>query len=165
MQLTRKRVLIGLLLVVILAAAPFGWRAMRERVRAIPARGGAVFTTDPLPTAHYLQNDPAWKDDTIGGSGERLERVGCTVSSLAMAFDYYGVKATPKELNQFLKNHEGYTLRGWLKWNAVSKFADGKVIIDFIGPATHSRIDDALRRKQPVIVKVFIRSVIPHWVI
>jgi hypothetical protein len=165
MKMTRKRIVFALLLAVTVVAAPFGWRAARERLNAIPARGGAVFTMAPLATAHYLQNDPAWKDDTIGGSGERLERVGCTVSSLAMAFDHYGVKTTPKELNVFLKTNEGYTLRGWLKWNAISTFAGGRVAMDYIGPATHARLDDALRRQQPVIVKVFISGVIPHWVL
>jgi hypothetical protein len=165
MKVTRKRVLVGLFLVVAVLAAPFAWRALRERLNAIPARGGVIFTMTPLTTKHYLQHDPAWKDDTIGGSGERLERVGCTVSSLAMAFDRYGVKATPKELNDFLKANEGYTLRGWLKWNAVSQFAGGKVEMDYIGHATHARIDAALRRQQPVIVKIFISGVIPHWVL
>src|SRR5262245_48878003 len=165
MKVTRKRVLAGLLLAIMIVASPFVWRAARERMNAIPARGGVSFTMPPLATAHYLQNDPAWKDDTIGGSGERLERVGCTVSSLAMAFDHYGIKTTPRELNEFLKANEGYTLRGWLKWNAVSKFADGKVTMDYIGPPTHERIDASLRRQQPVIVKVLISGVIPHWVL
>jgi hypothetical protein len=164
-KFTRKRILIGLLLAVVVMATPFAWRASRERLNSIPARGGELFKMSPIPTAHYLQNDPAWKDDTIGGSGERLGRVGCAVASLAMAFDHYGVKATPKDLNNFLKTSEGYTLRGWLKWNAISKFADGKVTMAYIGPATHARMDEALRQQQPIIVKVFINRVIPHWVL
>ena len=35
----------------------------------------------------------------------------------------------------------------------------------YIGPATHARMDEVLRQQQPIIVKVFINGVIPHWVL
>ena len=82
-----------------------------------------------------------------------------------MALDYYGVKATPRELNDFLKQNDGYTIRGWLKWNAVPRFTGDKVVMDYIGAPTHVRIDRALRANQPVIAKVFINGIIPHWVL
>ena len=165
MRISRKRLLWACLILVVLFGALLGRRALRDRVDAIPARGGEIFTTAPLPTIHYLQKDARWENDTVGGTGERLARVGCTVCSLAMALDYYGLKTTPKELNDFLKQNDGYTLRGWLKWNAVSSFSGGKVAMDYIGAPTHVRIDRALKNNQPVIAKVFINGIIPHWVL
>lgn len=165
MRIRKKRLLWTCLILVVLFGAVFGRRALRERVDAIPARGGEIFAMAPLPTIQYLQKDARWENDTVGGSGERLARVGCTVCSLAMALDHYGVKTTPKELNDVLKQNDGYTLRGWLKWNAVPNLTAGRMTMDYIGAPTHGRIDQALKNNQPVIAKVFINGIIPHWVL
>lgn len=151
--------------VFVLAAGFFGLRMSRERPHPIPARGGEVLTMMPLQTTHYLQKDPRWESETVGGSGETLGQVGCTLCSLAMALDYYGIKTTPKDLNDFFKRNDGYTPQGWLKWKTVSSFANGKVAMDYIGPPAHRRIDQALRSSQPVIAKIFINGAIPHWVL
>jgi hypothetical protein len=165
MKLTRKRIIAASLLLVL----PFGviWakRAFLERWSAIAATGGQSFTVSPIPTPHYLQKDERWKNETVGGTGERLARVGCAVCSLAMALDHYGVQISPKELNDFLKHNDGYTMRGWLKWNAVSRFDKGKVEMGYIGRANFGRIDQALERSDPVIAKIYINSIIPHWVL
>jgi len=165
MKVTKKRILWAVLAVVLVLAAVWAKRALPERLNAISAMGGEVFTMPPIETAHYLQKDARWENDTIGGTSERLARVGCTVCSLAMALDHYGVKTTPKELNEFLKRNDGYTIRGWLKWNSVSNFTAGKVWMGYIGRPSHARIDQALKGGQPVIGKVFINGIIPHWVL
>ena len=115
MKISRKRSFWFGLLTVLVLAVVWGKRGLLERFRAIPAKGGEAMTVGVMMTPHYLQRDPRWADETVGGTGERLARVGCTVCSLAMALDYHGMTATPKELNHFLKEHDGYTLRGWLK--------------------------------------------------
>ncbi len=83
-----------------------------------------------IVTTHYRQRDSRWEKETLGGLGESMAPVGCTVCSLAMALDFYGVKQTPQELNDFLKRNDGYTVRGWLKWDSVSKVSNGQVTID-----------------------------------
>ena len=78
--------------------------------------GGASFQNFAnIETPFYLQRDPRWKDQTVGGSGESLGKVGCTVASLAMALHHYGLAMTPAQLNESLKAHSGYTFRGRLK--------------------------------------------------
>lgn len=149
-------------------AAPLSiWvkRSLGERFNAIPARGGQLLTVPAIATPHYLQRDPRWGNETIGGSAERLARVGCTLCSLAMALHHYGAETTPKELNDFLKRNNGYTIRGWLKWESVSGFTGGKVEMDYIGRPGFGRIDGALKNNHPVIAKVYINGVIPHWVL
>src|SRR6266545_2793433 len=165
MKLTKKRLIsLAAACFLVLLAGFWARRALPERLNAIPPSGGESFRMAVISTPHYLQRDPRWENDTIGGTSERLARVGCTVCSLAMALDHYGARTTPKELNDFLKQNEGYTIRGWLRWNSVSNFTAGKIWMGYIGKPSHARIDQALKDGQPVIGKVFINGIIPHWV-
>ncbi len=161
----RKRVLIVGLAVVLLAVGLWKWHELRERAAAIPPRGGESLMLATIPTTNYLQRDSRWANDTVGGTQESLARVGCTVWSLAMALDHYGVQVTPKALNDFLKKNDGYTARGWLKWDSVSKISEGKVSLDYLGDPSFERIDAALKNNQPVIAKVFINHTVSHWVL
>ena len=161
----KRRIILGAGVLPLILAGLWARRALPERLNAIPASGGESFSMAAIPTPHYLQKDPRWKNDSIGGSGEKLARVGCTVCSLSMALGHYGVGATPGELNDFLKQNDGYTLRGWLKWNTVSNFTSGKVVMEYIGRPRFSRIDATLKTGHPVVVKVLINGIIPHWVL
>lgn len=128
--------------------------------------GGEAFQDFPIiETPVYLQRDRAWEADRIGGTGETLRRVGCTVCCLAMGLAHFGIHKTPGELNGWLKTHEGYSPRGWLRWESVSKLTDGKVYVDFRAPLSHETIDAALKARQPVLAKVFINRVVTHWVL
>jgi hypothetical protein len=82
-----------------------------------------------------------------------------------MALGHYGVSFTPKTLNDALKTNNGYTRRGWLQWSAVSTISGGKVLVRVLAKPTHDDIDAALEAQHPVLVKVFINHVIPHWVL
>jgi hypothetical protein len=161
----KRRINLAAAGLLVLLAGFWARRALPERSNAIPPSGGESFRMPAIPTPHYLQRDPRWENDTIGGTSERLARVGCTVCSLAMALDHYGVTTTPKELNDFLKQNDGYTIRGWLKWNSVSNFTNAEVAMDYIGKPSFIRIDRALKDGQPVIAKVFINGIVPHWVL
>ena len=138
-----------------------GWNA-----NAIAGVGGEPFRDFPMiETPIYLQHDRAWEGERIGGTGETLGSVGCTVCCLAMGLGHFGFEQTPKQLNAWLKSNEGYSLRGWLRWETVSKLTAGKVRVDFRAPLNHETIDAALKARQPVLAKVFINRVIPHWVL
>jgi hypothetical protein len=82
-----------------------------------------------------------------------------------MALEHYGVSFTPKTLNDALKTHGGYTRRGWLQWNSVAEISAGKASVHVFDKPTHADIDVALQAQHPVLVKVFINHVIPHWVL
>ena len=153
--------LVGLALLGVLAF----WYLRGRNSPPIAAAGGTAFTNyTAIVTPHFLQRDPRWKDETIG-SGETLAKVGCTVSSLAMALESYGVSFTPGALNDALKKNGGYTRRGWLVWSAVEKISDGKASVRALDKPTHADLDAALQARQPVLVKVFIDKIIPHWVL
>jgi len=138
-----------------------GWNSS-----AIACRGGEAFQHFPvIETPAYLQRDKAWAEDRIGGTGESFGRVGCTVCCLAMGLAHFGIQKTPGELNEWLKTHEGYSPRGWLRWESVPKLTGGKVHVDFRAPLKHETIDAALKARQPVLAKVFINRVITHWVL
>ena len=150
---------------VLISAAGALWYLRGRNSPPVAAVGGASFTNfAAIVTPHYLQRDPQWKDETIG-SGETLAKVGCTVSSLAMAMEHFGLPFTPKTLNEALKANGGYTRRGWLLWSAVAKISQGRVAVRVLDKPTHADIDAALRDGRPVLVKVFINHVIPHWVL
>jgi hypothetical protein len=154
-------------LLIILAGLGLAAWLLRERNSPpIPAQGGEPFQNFvALETPYYLQNDGRWKDEEMGGSGEKLGDAGCAVCSLAMALDHFGLHYTPKELNDQLKTNNGYTWRGWLKWQAISTITGDKITVEAIRKPSHANIDAALRKNYPVVAKLFINGTIPHWVL
>jgi hypothetical protein len=159
-----KRIVVVALVALAVAAAA-AWYLRGRNSPPIAATGGQSFTNfAAIQTPFYLQRDARWKDETIG-SGETLGKVGCTVSSLAMALDRYGVSFTPKSLNDALKANDGYTRRGWLQWIAVTKVSEGKAQVAVLSAPTHGDMDAALQAGEPILAKVFINRVIPHWVL
>ncbi len=156
--------LVGVVLVATAFVAIWGLR--NKSVRPISATGGKDFESgNVLEVPLYKQWDPGWADDEIGGSGEKLRNVGCTVSCVAMLFSYYGITVTPKEMNDYLKRNRGYTRRGWLKWQKCAEYTQGRVVLEYVGNPDHKRIDENLTDKNPVIAKVLIKNRIPHWVL
>jgi len=47
---------------------------------------------------YFSQNDPRWKDMTIGFSSSSIDNYGCAISSVAMVFKYYGIDIDPARL-------------------------------------------------------------------
>jgi Peptidase C39 family len=121
----------------------------------------AALATEPI----YRQSDPKWAGEQIGGSGESLRRVGCTICCLSMALAHHGVMADPGELNRKLKAADGYTYRGWVKWEALRRISAERVTVEIPQNPSHRDIDSALAEGNPVLVKVVLRSAVQHWVL
>jgi peptidoglycan hydrolase CwlO-like protein len=49
---------------------------------------------------YFSQNDPRWKDMTIGLSNSTIDDYGCAVSAVAMVFKYYGIDIDPSRLSK-----------------------------------------------------------------
>ncbi len=49
---------------------------------------------------YFSQNDPKWKDMTIGLSSSSVDDYGCAISSVAMVFKYYGIDIDPGRLSK-----------------------------------------------------------------
>lgn len=160
-----QRIVLAVTIALVLAAVAI-FHLRNPSARPIPAQGGKDFVSPSvLQVPLYKQWNVSWADDEIGGSGEKLRYVGCTVSCVAMLFSYYGIQVTPKEMNEYLKKHGGYTQQGWLKWQKCADYTQGCVLLKYVGSPDHERIDENLEEKNPVIVKVFLRNGIPHWVL
>ena len=138
----------------------------KERTEAISSRSQTE-TRDIAPIkipSFYSQQDPKWALDRLGNSNETIGKVGCLISSVCMNLSYYKQDITPKELNQKLQKIDGYTNRGWLIWSKLEDITDKKLSIEF-PKLSHKSIDNYLLEQKPVLAKVYIAKVIPHWVL
>ena len=151
-------------MLVLLGVALF-LRKVKSSNVAIATAGGEQMEVDVIATPHFKQTDPRWAGEVVGGSKERIGRVGCTICCVAMALHVYGLEMTPLELNKRLQESGGYTSSGLLKWDAVPKVSEGKVKATYIGPAEARKIDAALKEGNPVIAKIMLNNVVQHWVL
>jgi len=113
----------------------------------------------------YLQADPQWAHEKIGGSGEELRAVGCTNCCLCMALAQHGIVLNPAELNQKLIQADGYTERGWINWDTLRDISQKRVRIDIPENPTHRDINAALAAGNPILVKILYRPGVLHWVL
>jgi hypothetical protein len=108
---------------------------------------------------YHSQQDPQWKNDTLGfgGKGDTIGYVGCALTSVAMLLSGHGFAESPKTLNQKMKNKQGFVNAG-IRWNVVSQVhPDLKLKANVnceTGDAPLGQIDAALAAGQPVIVRV-----------
>ena len=117
---------------------------------------------DSIP--YWLQYDPQWGNETIGGSNESMAAAGCTVTCVAMALSSFGYQTDPLRLCRDLKARNGFTEEGYVIWSTVESITNRKVAVEF--PALrHDAIDAALPEGRPVLAKVMLRGTIPHWVL
>ncbi|CAA6812225.1 MAG: Unknown protein [uncultured Sulfurovum sp.] len=120
---------------------------------------------EPIETPKfYNQRDKNWASDKLGNTNETVGKVGCLISSVSMNFSYYDIDINPKVLNQKLKEANGYTNRGWLIWNKLLPISNNKLVVSF-PTLSHKNIEKYLLEKKPVLTKVFIHKIIPHWIL
>lgn len=129
----------------------------------LPAEAPAPRRVIDVPM--YKQWNPSWGDDKLGPTSEPMRNVGCTVSCVAMVFQHYSIEATPKTLNAWLSAHDGYTPRGWLKWEKCVEFSGGRVVMEYNGEPDSARLAASLGKGRPVIVKVMLDGGVQHWVL
>lgn len=145
--------------------AGFVWWKARGAPHIAVSGGKSLSVRLPVKGPHFMQNDPRWAADRIGGSQETLRAVGCTLCSVATAALALGEQTDPGTLNRTLAASGGYTPQGWLIWGAVSKaFADRLQITVHSRPA-HAVLDQALQNGQYAVVKFILPMGIPHWAV
>ncbi len=147
---------------------------VRERLMRYPIAPGTIPTlggkemsiqiTDDKIDYYYLQADPEWGEERIGGSGETIRQVGCTLCSLATAVSSLGHEIDPSALNQNLIQYAGYTERGWLVWGAVPAATNGFAEVIYCNEPTYQQLDSCLEKREFSLVKIFLPGMIPHWV-
>lgn len=140
------------------------WTARNTPHRVISASGGEQMNLRLNTPKHYLQTDPRWAAETIGGSDELIRNVGCTICSAATVLTAIGPAITPQELNDQLKANDGYTADGWLIWGAITK-SNSNAKVDVISQPSHAILDSALADGDFPLVKFWLPGGIPHWVV
>jgi Peptidase_C39 like family len=149
--------LFAALMVVLL---PWVWR------RPLQSHGGLPFARETvLPVPQYFQGDPAWGDDPLGSTTATLSGEGCAVTSAAMVLGFYGIGVDPGDLNAYLKEHDGYEGKGWIRWERAAEFSPGKVEKAYEDLPSYARIDWNLLRGNPVIVRIRRNDGITHFVV
>jgi len=163
----KKWILISILLAIVVIAL---WinkeKFLADTSKAITAKSSTTVKNIPLiavPT-FYNQRDKTWASDRLGKTSETVGKVGCLISSVGMNLSYYGIEINPKKINEQLTKVEGFTSRGWLVWSKLSTITDDKVTISF-PKLSHENIEKYLLQKKPVLAKLYIKRVIPHWVL
>ncbi|MGV3662535.1 MAG: hypothetical protein ACO1TE_20285 [Prosthecobacter sp.] len=162
----RRWPVIGLLAVMILGTGCVVLRTcwVRMSPSAIPAIGGKelqIRLSDNGKT--FLQKDKRWADDQLGTSNCTLGSHGCLVCSVPMACTNLGVNLTPNDLNERLKENDGFLPQGWVVWNAISRVTDQKLSADYHVRPKHAQMDEALEAGAYPVVKYFLVGGIQHW--
>lgn len=159
------------MLAVLAIAGWWSWHCLHAPAKRAAGEGLSPWADESVPRLvqdaerFYLQADPRWAREKIGGSGEELRAVGCTNCCLCMALAQHGIAMTPSELNRKHIQTDGYTERGWIKWDAVEDVSQKRVRIDIPEKPTHRDIDQALAVGNPVLVKIVYRPGVLHWVL
>lgn len=157
-------------LAVIMMAVAYLWASDRlhrtpQQGPVLPPAGGLATQVVLFAREIHLQTDPRWAEERIGGSGEPMAAVGCTVCCISMALAEHGVSVLPGELNNWLREHGGYTRKGWVKWEKVTEFSHGRVAVHIPQTQSLAEMDAAIARGNPVAVKVLLAGGVPHWVL
>jgi ABC-type bacteriocin/lantibiotic exporter with double-glycine peptidase domain len=136
------------------------------RKAVIPARGGVFFAERvELSVPYFRQDDVSWQADMLGSTSATLRQAGCAVTATAMVLNYYGIETNPKQLNQFLTEHGGYTERGWIRWEKAAEVIPNRVRHAYEDLPSFNLIDTNLQSGNPVIVSFKSYRGIPHFVV
>ncbi len=169
-QAMRRRTayIVGVLVLLLLLAAAGGALLHDQRgagAEPIPSAGGEPLDISPIGNVpYYLQNDPRWASETLGGSNQSLGAAGCTVSCIAMGVSALGRPMDPAQVSAGLRQTGGYTDSGQVIWSAVGDITGGAVRIELREPR-YEVMDAELTDGRPVIVKIMLGETVPHWVL
>jgi hypothetical protein len=167
-RLTFRQILLLALLYgsfALLIQASYVWTAWNTKGRLPPRGGRYFFSRVEIPGPRFLQNDPRWGDDPLGPSDSTLGAEGCAVTSAAMVLASYGIDTDPKRLNQFLIEHDGYTPRGWVYWEAAAAIAPDRAKHVYEDLPTYHLMDENIANGNPVIVRLRLAHGTMHFVV
>ena len=157
---------IAALVVLLLVGAGTGYSFYLFGKRPLPPTGGLYFVSRlELPVPLFLQGDPAWGHEPVGRSVHTMGQVGCAVTSATMVLKFYGIDTDPGRLNDFLRDHGGYTEDNDLIWEGAAALAPTQVRHAYEDLPSYYLIDSNLLHHNPVIVRLRLPSGITHFVV
>ncbi len=125
----------------------------------------------PFNLVRLSQQDPKWKNDSLGNSSYTLGTSGCALSSVAMLLSGWGYPETPGSLNQKLKQRGGF-VGAAIVWGAASqiypKLQYKNLVICTDVDAPIDAIGNSLAAGQPVLLQVDSSpspGLQTHWVV
>ncbi len=157
----RVPLLIFSFLVMLLLLTAWFWKRPLYGVGGLP-----FFGRVEISVPFFSQGDLRWGFETLGWSQEdTLSSAGCAVSSAAMVLASYGAIMTPKLLNQYLREHDGYEGDSWIKWEVASNYPPGLVEHRYEDLPSYGLIDWNLLQGNPVIVRIRRATGQTHFVV
>ena len=133
---------------------------------AIKSSGGHFFAKPvELPVADFAQDDPRWSQECLGPTNETLTDEGCTLTSVVMVLNFYGVRSNPSTLNHFLNAHDGFDREGLLDFDRVSAFASHRIQLAYQGAPSYDALDREILAHHPVIVQLTLYDGDRHFVV
>lgn len=166
-RMNKRFVISTLIILVVVVSLAFVARKTRQGAgdSPLPAAGESTPAMTPLgPIPYYLQNDPQWGAETIGGSDESMAAAGCTVTCLSMGLAALGYDMTPAQVCAGLKRYGGFTSNGYVIWAGVKALTGGAVQVR-VAQLRHEIIEEELTAKRPVIAKIMLTETIAHWIL
>lgn len=122
----------------------------------------------------YSQNDPQWKNKTLGSQGT-IGQYGCLIACAAMMCAYFGHDETPISLNDFLQNNGGYINGNLYVWKTIEKKYTDIVyqgLIQTPDTLTQAQMDairNIINQGYPVFLKIDIlpttSKLDQHWIL
>ena len=162
----RRFVWIAAVVVLLLVGVGAGGGFYLLDKRPLPPAGGLYFVSRlELPVPLFLQGDPAWGHEPVGRSVHTMGQVGCAVTSATMVLKFYGVDTDPGRMNDYLRDHGGYTEDNDLIWEGPASLAPSQVRQAYEDLPSYYLIDSNLLHHNPVIVRLRLASGITHFVV
>jgi len=117
-----------------------------------------------IEVQYYLQNDPEWSSDIIGGSNRKMGSTGCLIACVASAITDLGVPVTPGEVNQKLTEAGGFQDAD-LIWYKINE-AFPEISYTYSRVFSSAMIEKDLESGLLPIVNVRLnRTGITHWLL
>jgi len=123
-----------------------------------------------VPVYGQGQQGQVWAGDQLGTCyPETIGSHGCAITSIAMIFKYYGISTDPRDMNNWLKQNNGYSAGCLVKWEVAPGRSNGS--LQYAGrydyqavPADLNKINAELNSGYPVIAEVRLSGYM-HFVV
>jgi len=113
------------------------------------------------------QQDKKWASEKLGDGIGSIKNYGCLLVSYTMLLNYFGIKRTPFQVNEEMKNAGGYTGKTKNLW--VWAIADRLFPTNYQGSFTwnNNKVLNWINKNVPVIVKVDGKPIggLSHYVV
>jgi len=134
--------------------------------RPLAPSGGLYFPWRlEIPVTPFYQHDQKWRENRLAWTDGTLGREGCAVTSAAMVLKFYGIDTDPGRLNAALSATGGYTMEGWIDWEAAANLTPNRIRLAYENAPSYYQIDSNLIRGNPVIIRVRLSNGITHFVV